>query len=134
MFKMNTKINKLKTDLALTSIQLKPISLRSSNLASLSAAVVESERMDQEMKNLYLSTWNQISEGWNTNLLYHFIHLGANGWVEDLGICSHQVDQKTQIPLFFARETQRTHVALLQSLWLNDPTTKTETRMFSLGW
>ncbi|PWA16013.1 hypothetical protein CCH79_00019352, partial [Gambusia affinis] len=41
-----------------------------------------------------------------TYLLNHFVHLGANGGVEDLGICSHQVNEQAQVPLFFVGESQ----------------------------
>lgn len=58
----------------------------------------------------------------STYLLNHFVSLGADGGVEDFGICSHQVNEQTQVPLLFTGEAERTHVASLQSLRFNDPT------------
>lgn len=65
----------------------------------------------------------------STRLLDDFVGLGANGGVEDFGICSHQVDQQTQVPLFLAGKSQRTHVASPQSLRLDDPKAQAEGHM-----
>lgn len=59
--------------------------------------------------------------GASTHLLDDLVGLGADGGVEDLGICSHQVDQQAQVPLFLAGESQRAHVASPESLRLDDP-------------
>lgn len=58
------------------------------------------------------------------DLLDDLVHLGADGGVEDLGICSHQMNQEAQIPLLLAGESQRAHIALFQSFRLNDPETR----------